>query len=89
VASHAVTPTEIEAVLKLSPDCTPCTTTLADPVPAVFVPRVELRGDVSADRRRVADRTSEPVVSSIRLLPYAPAACERHTTDESAAHAVA
>jgi bacterioferritin-associated ferredoxin len=69
VASHAVTPIDIEAELKLSPDCTPCTTTLADPVPALFVRRDELRIDVSSDRRLVAELTSEPVVSSVRLLP--------------------
>jgi hypothetical protein len=90
VTSHAVTPTDLDTVPPpLSPVCTPCMTTLTDPVPALFVRLDELRSDISHDRRLVADVTSKPVVSSVRLLPWAPSACVRHMTDESAAHAVA
>jgi hypothetical protein len=69
VASHAVVPTDIDTVPSLSPVCTPCTTTLTDPVPALFVRLDELRRDTSHDRRMVAEVKSEPVVSSVRLLP--------------------
>jgi hypothetical protein len=88
VASHAVTPTDIEAVLPLSPDTIPFTIILADPVLALFLWQDELRSDDSHDTRLLTELIIEAVVSSAVLLTWAPSACERHRTDESAAHIV-
>ena len=75
-------------VYPASPMLLPCTVTLADPVPALFVRRITLSPPVSTDHTSVTLPDLDPAVTDTRRLPFKPC-ITWHRTDVSASQCVA